>query len=75
MLFNNYIKQFNDIYIAYKLKSKSDIGKSYRKYALMGKTMVKNTINIKTCNSKDWSGYSNLNINSINSNNYAVVSS
>lgn len=37
--------------------------------------MVKNIISIKTCNSKDWTGYATANINSINSNSHAVVSS
>lgn len=52
-----YLQQFNDLYIAYRLKSSSDITKGYLSTPLIATSMPKNTLTIKTCNSKDWTGY------------------
>ena len=59
-----YLQLFPDLYIAYRLKSVSDITKGYLTIPLIATSMPKNTLAIKTCNSKDWSGYSS-NTNSI----------
>lgn len=45
------------MYIAYRLKSDSDITKGYVSTPLIATSMPKNTLAIKTCNSKDWTGY------------------
>lgn len=52
-----YLQQFQDLYIAYRLKSDSDIAKGYKSTPLIATSMPKNTLTIKTCNSKDWTGY------------------
>lgn len=49
-----YISLFDDIYIAAKLKSDTDIVKGYDTYALLATSTVKNTLTIATSNSKDW---------------------
>lgn len=59
-----YLQLFPDLYIAYRLKSPSDITKGYLSIPIVATSMPKNTLAIKTCNSKDWSGYS-LNTNSM----------
>lgn len=59
-----YLQLFNDLYIAYRLQSDSDITKGYDTMPLVATSMPKNTLAIKTCNSKDWTGYS-INQNTI----------
>lgn len=59
-----YLQLFSDLYVAYRLKSDADIIKGYLATPLVATSMPKNTLVIKTCNSKDWSGYS-LNTNTI----------
>jgi hypothetical protein len=49
-----YISLFQDIYIAAKLKSDTDIVKGYDDYPLVAKSTPKNTLTIATSNSKDW---------------------
>ncbi len=49
-----YISLFQDIYIAAKLKSNTDIVKGYDTYPLLAKSTPKNTLTIATSNSKDW---------------------
>ncbi len=49
-----YISLFQDIYIAAKLKSDTDIVKGYDEYPLVAKSTPKNTLTIATSNSKDW---------------------
>jgi hypothetical protein len=49
-----YISSFDDIYIAAKLKSDTDIVKDYDTYPLVAKSTPKNTLTISTSNSKDW---------------------
>ena len=53
-----YLEQFNDLYVAYRLKSDSDIIKGYRETPLIATSMPKNTLTIKTSNSKDWTDFS-----------------
>lgn len=57
LAFMTYLEQFKDLYIAYRLKSDSDITKGYVSTPLIATSMPKNTLAIKTCNSKDWTGY------------------
>lgn len=57
LAFMTYLQQFQDLYIAYRLKSDSDITKGYLTTPLIATSMPKNTLTIKTCNSKDWTGY------------------
>jgi hypothetical protein len=59
-----YLQLFPDIYIAYQLKSNSDITKGYLSTPLIATSMPKNTLSIKTYNSQDWTGYS-TNLNSV----------
>jgi hypothetical protein len=59
-----YLQLFPDIYIAYQLKSNSDITKGYQSTPLIATSMPKNTLSIKTYNSQDWTGYS-TNLNSV----------
>jgi hypothetical protein len=44
--------------VAFRLKASSDIVKGYDFYPLVAKTTPKNTLIIKTSNSKDWTDYS-----------------
>lgn len=67
LAFMTYLELFNDLYIAYRLKASSDITKGYDTNPLITTSMPKNTLTIKTCNSKDWTGYT--------SNTNAIVSS
>ena len=57
LAFMTYLSQFNDLYIAYRLKSASDITKGYHTTPLIATSMPKNTLTIKTANSKDWTDY------------------
>jgi hypothetical protein len=59
-----YLQLFPDLYIAYQLKSNSDITKGYLSTPLIATSMPKNTLSIKTYNSQDWAGYS-LNTNPV----------
>jgi len=54
LAFMTYISLFDDIYIAAKLKSDTDIIKGYDDYPLVAKSTPKNTLTIATSNSKDW---------------------
>lgn len=58
LAFMTYLQLFPDLYIAYRLKSDSDITKGYLTTPLIATSMPKNTLAIKTCNSKDWNGFS-----------------
>lgn len=49
-----YISLFDDIYIAARLKSDTDIVKGYDSDPLVAKSTPKNTLTIATSNSKDW---------------------
>lgn len=53
-----YLELFDDLYIAYKLKSDTDILKSYDSTPIVATSMPKNTLTIKTSNSKNWAGFS-----------------
>lgn len=53
-----YLSLFDDIYVAYRLKSDSDIVKGYDTYPMVAKTTPKNTLTIKTANSQDWTDFS-----------------
>lgn len=57
LAFMTYLQLFPDLYIAYRLKSDSDITKGYLTTPLIATSMPKNTLAIKTCNSKDWNGF------------------
>ena len=49
-----YISLFQDIYIAAKLKSNTDIVKGYDEYPLLAKSTPKNTLTLLTSNSRNW---------------------
>jgi hypothetical protein len=49
-----YISLFDDIYVAARLKSDTDIVKGLDTIPLVAKTTPKNTLTISTSNSKDW---------------------
>lgn len=53
-----YLSLFDDLYIAYRLKDNSDITKGYHTTPIIATSMPKNTLTIKTANSKDWTDYS-----------------
>lgn len=54
LAFMTYLSLFDDVYIAAKLKSDTDIIKGYDQYPLLAKSTPKNTLKIITSNSKDW---------------------
>ena len=54
LAFMTYLEQFKDLYIAYRLKENSDIIKAYRSTPLIATSMPKNTLTIKSSNSKNW---------------------
>lgn len=54
LAFMTYISLFQDIYIAAKLKSDTDIIKGYDTYPLLAKSTPKNTLTLSTSNSRDW---------------------
>ena len=57
LAFMTYLSLFDDLYIAYRLKSNSDIIKGYHETPIVATSMPKNTLTIKTANSKDWTDY------------------
>ena len=57
LAFMTYLEQFNDLYVAYRLKEDSDIIKGYLETPLVATSMPKNTLAIKTSNSKDWADF------------------
>lgn len=57
LAFLTYLGLFDDLYIAYRLKSDSDIAKGYHDTPLVASSMPKNTLNIQTANSKNWADY------------------
>lgn len=67
-----YISLFQDIYIAAKLKSDTDIIKGYDEYPLLAKSTPKNTLTITTSNSKNWD-YASDDIPLVSSNTAASV--
>jgi hypothetical protein len=54
MAFMSYLKSFDDVYVGYQLNKGKDIAKQYHSVPLLAPSMPKNTLLIKTCNSKDW---------------------
>ena len=57
LAFMTYLSLFDDLYIAYRLKSNSDITKGYHATPIVATSMPKNTLTIKTANSMDWTDY------------------
>lgn len=57
-----YISLFQDIYIAAKLKSNTDIVKGYDDYPLLAKSTPKNTLTLLTSNSKNWNDASTTSV-------------
>jgi hypothetical protein len=51
------LEQFEDVYVGYRVGGKLDIVKGYATVPLLAPSMPKNTLVIRTCNSKDWSGF------------------
>lgn len=58
LAFMTYLELFSDLYVAYKLKGDSDILKGYDTTPIVATSMPKNTLTIKTSNSKNWADFS-----------------
>lgn len=57
LAFMTYLELFDDIYVVYKLKANSDILKNYDSTPIVATSMPKNTLTIKTSNSKNWADF------------------
>lgn len=57
LAFMTYLSLFNDLYIAFRLKTDSDIAKSVHATPLVASSTPKNTLTIQTVNSMDWTDY------------------